>query len=244
MAGLNKQDYVDRADRGAEGERPRHLHRADQGALSVPVELGLLPDRARPAAFRRGPRLDRDRDAVRAPVARRHGPAHRLPRRRRRLLPRPRRLAHRPAGRRPRASPSRPSPASRCGGSSTRAADRPRAAERARALLPKIDAWHRWFYENRDPEREGLVAIIHPWESGRDNSIDWDEAFERVPTDGVEPYVRRDTQHADPGAPADQGAVRPLPLAGAALPRRSAGTTRSCTTRRRSGSSIPASTPS
>jgi Trehalase len=75
---------------------------------------------------------------------------------------------------------------------------RPRAAERARALLPKIDAWHAWFYANRDPAGEGLVAIIHPWESGRDNSIDWDEAFERVPTDGVEPYVRRDTQHADP----------------------------------------------
>ena len=79
-----------------------------------------------------------------------------------------------------------------------RAKDKTLAAERARALLPKIDAWHRWFYENRDPRGEGLVAIIHPWESGRDNSIDWDEAFERVPTDGVEPYVRRDTQHADP----------------------------------------------
>lgn len=79
-----------------------------------------------------------------------------------------------------------------------RAKDKSQAAARARALLPKIDAWHRWFYENRDPNREGLVAIIHPWESGRDNSIDWDEAFDRVPTEGVEPYVRRDTQHADP----------------------------------------------
>lgn len=79
-----------------------------------------------------------------------------------------------------------------------RAANRERAAARARALLPRIDAWHRWFYDNRDPRREGLVAIIHPWESGRDNSIDWDEAFERVPTHGVEPYVRRDTRHADP----------------------------------------------
>jgi len=79
-----------------------------------------------------------------------------------------------------------------------RAADKAAAATRARALLPRIDAWHRWFYEMRDPGGEGLVAILHPWESGRDNSIDWDEAFERVPTDGVEPYVRRDTQHADP----------------------------------------------
>lgn len=79
-----------------------------------------------------------------------------------------------------------------------RATDKAEAARRARALLPRIDAWHRWFYQMRDPAGEGLVAILHPWESGRDNSIDWDEAFERVPTDGVEPYVRRDTQHADP----------------------------------------------
>ena len=50
----------------------------------------------------------------------------------------------------------------------------------------------------RDPHGEGLVAILHPWESGRDNSIDWDEPFERVPTDGIAPYTRRDTQHAHP----------------------------------------------
>ncbi|MCC2687792.1 MAG: hypothetical protein K0S21_595 [Rhizobiaceae bacterium] len=79
-----------------------------------------------------------------------------------------------------------------------RAKDRESAAVRARALLPKIDAWHRWFYDRRDPRGEGLVAIIHPWESGRDNSIDWDAAFARVPTHGVAPYQRRDTQHADP----------------------------------------------
>lgn len=65
-------------------------------------------------------------------------------------------------------------------------------------LLGKVDRWHRWFYEMRDPHGEGLAAILHPWESGRDNSIDWDEAFERVPTEGIDPYVRRDTQHADP----------------------------------------------
>ncbi|MDG4880669.1 trehalase family glycosidase [Mesorhizobium sp. WSM4884] len=79
-----------------------------------------------------------------------------------------------------------------------RARDNKLVVERARRLLPKIDAWHRWFYENRDPKGEGLVAIIHPWESGRDNSIDWDDAFDRVPTEGVEPYTRRDILHADP----------------------------------------------
>ena len=79
-----------------------------------------------------------------------------------------------------------------------RAQDTQMAEQRARALLPKIAAWHDWFYKNRDPEATGLVAIIHPWESGRDNSIDWDIAFERVPTEGVMPFTRRDTQHADP----------------------------------------------
>lgn len=68
---------------------------------------------------------------------------------------------------------------------------------RARALLGKMDAWHDWFYRTRDPQGEGLVAIIHPWES-RDNSIDWDEAFERVPTQGVAPYERNDLKHANP----------------------------------------------
>ena len=72
------------------------------------------------------------------------------------------------------------------------------ASSRAKALLTRIDRWHEWFYRCRDPQNECLVALIHPWEAGRDNSIDWDDAFERVPTDGVAPYTRRDTQHADP----------------------------------------------
>ena len=71
------------------------------------------------------------------------------------------------------------------------------ARRMALANAPKADAWHRWFYANRDPERTGLVAILHPWEAGRDNSIDWDEPFARVPTEGVQPYRRRDTQHVD-----------------------------------------------
>ncbi len=79
-----------------------------------------------------------------------------------------------------------------------RARDPARALVRLRALLPKIHAWHEWFYRCRDPQATGLVAVIHPWETGRDNSIDWDEAFDRVPTEGVLPFTRRDTQHANP----------------------------------------------
>ena len=79
-----------------------------------------------------------------------------------------------------------------------RASDKALATQQARALLPKIHAWHQWFYRCRDPQGTGLVAILHPWESGRDNSVDWDDAFERVPTEGVGSFARRDTAHANP----------------------------------------------
>jgi glycogen debranching enzyme len=79
-----------------------------------------------------------------------------------------------------------------------RSKDKARVQARLRALVEKIDRWHAFLYSARDPKGEGLVAIIHPWEAGRDNSIDWDEPFERVPTEGVTPYQRRDVQHADP----------------------------------------------
>ena len=79
----------------------------------------------------------------------------------------------------------------------TGAKDREAALRRARALAPKADAWHRWFYANRDPAGTGLVAILHPWESGRDNSVDWDAALMRVPTEGIGAYRRRDTEHVD-----------------------------------------------
>ncbi len=78
------------------------------------------------------------------------------------------------------------------------AADRAAAEDRARALVPKVAAWHRWFFACRDPGAEGLVAVLHPWEAGRDNAVDWDAPFEGVPTEGIAPYTRRDTQHADP----------------------------------------------
>jgi glycogen debranching enzyme len=78
-----------------------------------------------------------------------------------------------------------------------RSRDKAAVEQRLRALLPKVSAWHRWFFATRDPAGEGLMALIHPWESGRDNSIDWDTAFARVPKTTT-PYVRKDILHADP----------------------------------------------
>ena len=69
----------------------------------------------------------------------------------------------------------------------------------AKMLFPKIVASHRFFYQYRDPEREGLVFIFHPWESGRDNSPLWDDSLDRIEIQpGQLPdYQRRDTSLAD-----------------------------------------------
>ncbi len=62
-------------------------------------------------------------------------------------------------------------------------------------IFPKIVKSHRWFYQYRDPKREGLTFIYHPWESGRDNSPLWDESMDRtiVNKDELPNYTRRDT---------------------------------------------------
>jgi len=66
---------------------------------------------------------------------------------------------------------------------------------RAVALIGALDRWHQWFADARSDEASGVVAIIHPWESGRDNLPDWDRPLSFVDTSDVEPYQRRDTQH-------------------------------------------------
>ncbi len=70
-------------------------------------------------------------------------------------------------------------------------------ARRAAALYPKLLAWHRWFHTARDPEAHGVIAVVHPWESGRDNSPDWDAALANVEPTAANSYVRRDTGHVD-----------------------------------------------
>jgi hypothetical protein len=39
-----------------------------------------------------------------------------------------------------------------------------------KAMLPKLIRYHEWIYRERDPSNNGLAIIIHPWESGLDNS--------------------------------------------------------------------------
>jgi len=68
-----------------------------------------------------------------------------------------------------------------------------------RALYPRLFAWHRYLATARDPEGSGLVTILHPWESGTDNSPRWDAPLAAVRVGDLPPYTRSDLQHvADP----------------------------------------------
>ena len=61
----------------------------------------------------------------------------------------------------------------------------------------KVMNYHKWFVENRDPYSKGLLSIIHPWESGRDNSPDWDDAINSISVDNSIYLERKDDEHID-----------------------------------------------
>lgn len=66
-------------------------------------------------------------------------------------------------------------------------------------VYPRLAAWHRYLTGARDLGGRGLAAIVHPWESGMDNSPAWDAPLTRVtplPADG---FRRRDLDHAPAG---------------------------------------------
>ena len=76
------------------------------------------------------------------------------------------------------------------------ASDRPAAEAAVRRLLPRLLAHHRWWYRTRDPEGSGLVRVLHPWETGMDNSPAWDTPLANVPPT-TRAYQRRDLDHVD-----------------------------------------------
>ena len=78
----------------------------------------------------------------------------------------------------------------------------------ASQMFSKIVNYHRFLYQFRDPFKEGLMFIYHPWESGRDNSPLWDESLNRIQIkDGDIPaYERQDNKiaHANERPTQDQ----------------------------------------
>jgi hypothetical protein len=77
------------------------------------------------------------------------------------------------------------------------AADKAQAKAFLKEMYPKVLALHRYLYDYRDPEEEGLVYICHPWEGGTDNSPIWDRALSRmqIDRDQLPAYERKDLQN-------------------------------------------------
>jgi len=77
----------------------------------------------------------------------------------------------------------------------------PALEARIAALVPKTINSHRFLYNYRDRDQEGLVFIYHPWESGRDNSPLWDKSMDRIQIEpnSLPKYTRKDITiaHAD-----------------------------------------------
>jgi len=80
------------------------------------------------------------------------------------------------------------------------AADPPEAVAFLTRVYPKLVAWHRYLLGRRDPDRIGLAAILHPWESGLDNSPTWEGVVGdlEIPVGALPAYRRSDIVHADP----------------------------------------------
>ena len=72
-----------------------------------------------------------------------------------------------------------------------------REVERAlSAVVAGLERWHDWFLRTRDPRGIGAPAIVHPWESGMDNSPRWDAAMARIEPGAIE-YRRVDDTIVD-----------------------------------------------
>jgi neutral trehalase len=89
-----------------------------------------------------------------------------------------------------------------------------RPAERRswyKEMLAPLVRYHEWLYADRDPHHEGLILLLHPYESGLDNSPPWIselrkhsmplwiKLIEVLKLDYPVNLVRRDTKHVPPG---------------------------------------------
>jgi glycogen debranching enzyme len=68
-----------------------------------------------------------------------------------------------------------------------------------REIYPKVLAFHRYLYRDRDPQQEGLVYIQHNWEAGTDNSPTWDAILDGIDVTHARDVsaLRRDLKNAD-----------------------------------------------
>lgn len=64
-----------------------------------------------------------------------------------------------------------------------------------REVYPALLRWHRWLHTDRDVDGSALACIIHPWESGTDDSPRWLHLFEAIRPEALPEFQRGDTRH-------------------------------------------------
>ena len=65
-------------------------------------------------------------------------------------------------------------------------------------FILKIKKCLEWFIKYRDPKKSGLISIIHPWESGYDNSPLWDKPMSNIKIEKNLQYKRKDNKIVKP----------------------------------------------
>lgn len=94
--------------------------------------------------------------------------------------------------------------------------DKESAREFLKVIYPKLVASHNYLLRERVHPQSQLVYIVHPWESGLDNSPYWDEALSQVPIDNElwKTYQRRDVDRiSSEQRPSDDDYSRYIQLA-------------------------------
>ncbi|HET9589872.1 MAG TPA: trehalase family glycosidase [Anaerolineales bacterium] len=65
----------------------------------------------------------------------------------------------------------------------------------AREVYPGLLRWHRWLHTARDADGSGLACILHPWESGTDDSPRWLHLLAAMQPEAVPEFQRGDTRY-------------------------------------------------
>ena len=67
-----------------------------------------------------------------------------------------------------------------------------------KVIILKTKKCLEWFIRYRDPKKTGLISILHPWESGYDNSPLWDKPMSKIKIENDLNYKRKDNKIVKP----------------------------------------------
>lgn len=62
-------------------------------------------------------------------------------------------------------------------------------------VYPALLNWHRWLHTARDADNSDLACILHPWESGTDDSPRWLQLLASIQPVALPEFRRGDTRH-------------------------------------------------